>query len=176
MDDKQTPVQLKSILIRTVLRPGDMGYIVHLHGVLYKEECDYGLGFETYVASGLVEFCQRYDPKRDRVWICEHQERIIGFLLLMHRDEQVAQLRYFLLEPEYRGIGLGKKLMELYMDHLKLVGYRSTYLWTTRDQETAISLYKRYGFRLTEEKSSDAFGKPLVEQKYELEIYVGENV
>ena len=164
----QAPVQLNDIIIRTVLRPGDIGYITYLHGRLYKEEYGFGLGFEAYVAVGLAEFSRQYDPGRDRVWICEHRGKIIGFLLLMHRDQSVAQLRYLILEPEYRGIGLGKKLMELYMEYLKQAGYRSTYLWTTNEQETAISMYKRHGFLLAEEKPSDAFGKPLVEQKYEL--------
>ena len=167
------PVELDAITIRTDLRPGDIGYIVYLHGRLYKEECDYGVGFEAYVAQGLAEFYKQYDPERDRVWICELEGRMIGFLALMHRGQDVAQLRYFLLLPEYRGIGLGKKLMGLYMAHLKQVGYRSTYLWTTREQQTAIALYRRYGFELTEEVASDTFGKALYEQKYELRLTPG---
>lgn len=165
---RQTPVSLSDVTIRTALRPGDIGYVTYLHGRLYKTECDYGPGFEAYVAQGLAEFCKQYDPTRDRVWICEHRERIVGFLLLMHRDKETAQLRYFILEPEYRGIGLGKRLMDLYMAYLKERGYRSTYLWTTHEQETAIALYKRHGFVLTEETPSTAFGKPLYEQKYAL--------
>ena len=94
--------------------------------------------------------------------------RIIGFVLLMHRENNAAQLRYFYLKPEYRGIGLGKKLMCLYMEFLKEKGYQSSYLWTTHELQTAASLYTRYGFKLTEEKESTAFGKPLKEQRYDL--------
>lgn len=93
----KTKVDLSAIAIRTDLRPGDIGYIVYLHGRLYKEECDYGIGLEAYVAEGLAEFYKQYDPKRDRVWICEFEGRIVGFLALMHRDKETAQLRYFLL-------------------------------------------------------------------------------
>ena len=167
------PVELDAITIRTDLRPGDIGYIVYLHGRLYKEECDYGVGFEAYVAQGLAEFYKQYDPERDRVWICELEGRMVGFLALMHRAQDTAQLRYFLLLPEYRGMGLGKKLMGLFMTQLRQVGYRSTYLWTTREQETAIALYRRYGFELTKEVASDTFGKPLYEQKYELRLAPG---
>ena len=169
----KTSVEPDAITIRTDLRPGDIGYIVYLHGRLYKEECDYGVGFEAYVAQGLAEFYKQYDPQKDRVWICELEGRMVGFLALMHRGEDTAQLRYFLLLPEYRGIGLGKKLMGLYMAFLKQAGYRRTYLWTTREQETAIALYKRYGFELTEEVASDTFGKALYEQKYELGLASG---
>jgi len=159
---------IEEIKIRNDLRPGDLGYVIHLHGRLYGAEYGYGISFEMYVAEGLHEFYQNYDPERDRVWICEHRERIVGFLLLMHRDNDAAQLRYFLLEPGYRGIGLGKRLMELYMGFLSERRYKTCYLWTTHEQEAAASLYKRYGFRLTAEKESDAFGKRLREQRYDL--------
>ena len=91
----------------------------------------------------------------------------------MHRENTAAQLRYFLLLPEFRGIGLGKKLMELFMKHLKDKGYASAYLWTTNEQKEAAELYKKYGFVLTEEKPSSAFGKPLIEQRYELVVEQG---
>ena len=92
---------------------------------------------------------------------------MIGFLLLMDRGE-AAQLRYFLIEPEYRGIGLGSKLLNLYMDFLRVCGYKASYLWTTHELTTAAVLYKKLGFQLTEEKESTAFGKPLIEQRYDL--------
>jgi len=161
-------VSLEDVAIRTELQPGDIGYVTYLHGILYKKEYNYGIGFESYVAAGLHEFYQHYDPSKDRVWVCEHHSAIVGFLLLMHRDENAAQLRYFILQPAYRGLGLGKKLMSLYMEFLKEAGYRSSYLWTTNELPAAAHLYSQNGFRLTEEKSSTTFGKLLKEQRYEV--------
>jgi peptidyl-dipeptidase Dcp len=166
-------ISLTDIVIRTELRPGDIGYIIYLHGQLYHEEYNFGLSFDSYVAKGLTEFYENYDPIRDRVWICEHHEKIVGFLLLMHREQNAAQLRYFILLPPYRGIGLGKKLMALFMDHLRQAGYQQAYLWTTHEQAVAALIYKRHGFVMTEEKHSEAFGKPLYEQKYELTLVNG---
>lgn len=163
-------ITLDDIQIRTELRPGDLGYVMYRHGKLYGEEYDYGISFETYVGFGLHEFYKNYDRAMDRAWICEHENKVIGFILLMHRDNSVAQLRYFYLEPEYRGIGLGKKLLSLYMEFLRAKGYRSAYLWTTHEQQAAASLYRQYGFRLTNEKESTAFGKLLREQRYELVV------
>jgi len=161
-------IRLSDISIRTTLQPGDIGFIVYRHGKLYSEEYSYGISFEAYVAAGLFEFYTSYDPARDRVWVCEHNKKIIGFLLLMHRENNAAQLRYFYLEPPYRGIGLGKKLMSLYMEFLKRCSYSASFLWTTDELDAAASLYKRHGFRLAEEKASTAFGKSLNEQRYEL--------
>ncbi|HLK27955.1 MAG TPA: GNAT family N-acetyltransferase [Puia sp.] len=159
---------LSNIQIRTELKPGDLGYVIYRHGKLYGEEYNYGISFETYVGAGLYEFYKNYNPEMDRVWICEHDDKMIGFLLLMHRENNAAQLRYFYIDPEYRGIGLGKKLLQLYMDFLKEKSYQSSYLWTTNELHSAASLYKRFGFKLTEEKQSTAFGKSLKEQRYDL--------
>ncbi len=160
-------MNLDDIKIRTEFRPGDIGYVTYLHGHLYHQEYNYGIPFETYVAVGLNEFYQNYDPSKDRVWVCEHGNKIVGFLLLMHR-EQAAQLRYFILEPAYRGIGLGKRLMDLYMDYFKKCNYESSYLWTTHELHAAAHIYTKYGFKLTQEKESQAFGKVLKEQRYDL--------
>jgi len=159
---------LDDISIRTELVPGDLGYVISRHGALYKKEYDYGIEFENYVAAGLVEFYKTYDPLLDRVWICEHNAMPIAFLFLVHRADDISQLRYFLIEPSYRGIGLGKKLMDLFLAFHRSCEYSSCYLWTTNEQEAASALYKKYGFRLMEEKTSAVFGKPVIEQRYEL--------
>ena len=158
---------LSDISIRTVLQPGDIGYVVYMHGAIYGREYNYGIQFETYVAKGLCEFYETFDPQRSRVWVCEHNNKMIGFLLLMDRKE-AAQLRYFLIEPDYRGIGLGSKLLNIYLDFLRECGYKESYLWTTHELTTAASLYKRFGFQLTQEKESTSFGKTLREQRYDL--------
>ncbi|HLO17370.1 MAG TPA: GNAT family N-acetyltransferase [Anaerolineales bacterium] len=160
-------VPLENIAIRTELHSGDIGYVTYIHGMLYQKEYNYGIQFESYVAKGLCEFYEKYNPQRNRIWACEHNNRMIGFLLLMDRGK-AAQLRYFLIEPGYRGVGLGSKLLNLYMDFLQECGYKETYLWTTHELTTAAALYKRLGFKLTEEKESTSFGKPLKEQRYDL--------
>lgn len=162
-------VQLKDITIRDHLLPGDIGFVINSHGEMYKTEYGYSVDFEHYVAKGMVEFMDQYNPSRNGVWICEHSGNKIGFLLLMDRGE-AAQLRYFFLFSAYRGIGLGKRLMDLFMKYLHQKGFKSCYLWTTNEQLAAARMYQAYGFRLVQEKPSNAFGKQLVEQKYLLEL------
>jgi peptidyl-dipeptidase Dcp len=137
-----------------------------MHGALYEKEYHYGVEFEAYVAEGMAEFYRHYDGARDRVWIAEYDQRMIGFVLIMHRGE-AAQLRYFIVDPAFRGIGLGKKLVQLAMDFVRERGYRSCYLWTTSDLPTAIGIYGKHGFVLTEEKPSNAFARPVIEQRFE---------
>jgi ribosomal protein S18 acetylase RimI-like enzyme len=162
-------ISLSDITIRKTLQPGDLGYIAYIHGDLYSKECGYGLSFETYVLDGLKDFAKAYDREKDRVWLCEHNNKIVGSLVAQHRSNQV-QFRYFIFLPEYRGIGLGKYLMQQFIDFMKEKGIRHAYLWTTEEQLTAVSLYTRFGFQLTQENTSSSFDKPIREFRYDLEL------
>lgn len=161
-------IGINDISIRTELRSGDIGHVVLLHGLLYSREYGYGLSFESYVAGGLNEFYKNFDKDKDCVWVCEYQDKMVGFLSLMHRENNSAQLRYFIITEDFRGIGLGKKLMDLFMTFFKEKNYQSAYLQTTAELPAAASLYKQYGFKLTREFPSSSFGKPVIEQRYEL--------
>jgi len=166
----KTLVPFKDILIRTELVPGDLGYVIYMHGRLYKKEYNYGLHFESYVAAGLHEFYESIASSRSRGWVCEKDGKIVGFLALMDRGDQ-AQVRYFILEPSVRGTGLGKKLMELYMEYLRASGFKGSYLLTTNELPAAAHLYTSNGFRLTEEKPvHHPFDKDVIEQRYELTL------
>jgi N-acetylglutamate synthase-like GNAT family acetyltransferase len=162
--------QLRDIKVRTKLRPGDIGYITYLHGSLYSKEYGYGVEFESYVASGLADFQKKFDGARSRIWICEHRTKIVGVIALVNRGDS-AQLRYFLIDPSYRGIGLGQKLMKLFMKFFKEAGYKHAYLMTTHELPAAAHLYTSHGFKLTnEEPMTGVFGKPVREQRYDLVI------
>ena len=163
-------IPLDQITIRHELKPGDIGYLTYLHGSLYARECGYGIPFEIYVAEGICEFLKRHNPHMDRIWVCEHEGRMVGFLLVMQRGD-AAQLRYFLIEPAYRGIGLGSKLIRECMDFIRDRGYRKAFLWTADGLTTAAHLYTSAGFRLTEEKESTAFGKLVTERRYDLVLH-----
>jgi len=158
---------LKEIRIRNTLQPGDIGYLIYLHGKLYSEEYGFNLFFESFVAESFSEFYSNHNPQQDRIWICEDNGKIIGSLFLVDRNE-AAQLRYFLIQKEYRGLGLGKLLMKNYMKSFRDGGYTLSYLWTVDILDSATSLYQRYGFKLSEEFASTRFGVSLKEQKYEL--------
>lgn len=167
-EKKQADLSLKNIIIRNHLESGDIGFVLQAHGELYHTEHQFGVIFDKYVAEGLVEFLNQKAQNKSMVWVCEHNYNRIGFLLLMDRGES-AQLRYFFIYPEYRGIGLGKKLMQLFMDALIEKGFNSCYLWTASGLPEATGLYEKFGFKLVEEVPSTAFGKELLELKYNWE-------
>jgi ribosomal protein S18 acetylase RimI-like enzyme len=157
-------------VIRTEMRPGDLGEIVRLHGVLYAEEYSLDNTFEAYVAGSLSEFVLAKDREGQRIWVVEVGEKVAGCIAIVRSGEGVAQLRWFILAPETRGRGLGKRLMGEAVEYSREVGYRRIILWTFSELETAIALYRRWGFEKTEEKAHRIWGRDLIEEKYELDL------
>nr|MBI1230006.1 GNAT family N-acetyltransferase [Cytophagales bacterium] len=162
--------KLHDVTVRRHLLPGDIGNVIHLHGRLYHEEFGFGLGFEQYVAESFAEFTGDFKEGLDQVWVCEFGEQLAGFLSLVHRGPEVAQLRYFIIAPPFRGIGLGKKLISEFMEVATAKKYHKIFLWTTVPLRTAAAIYQKLGFQLVLEQASTSFGVPLIEQKYELTL------
>ena len=158
----------KKITIRSEMNPGDLGYIMYRQSKLYSGEYNYGVSFDTYVGASIGEFCQQYNPQLDKLWICEADTQIVGSILLMHRENNEAQLRYFYIESDYRGLGLGNKLMQEAIDFAKACHYKTVYLWTEDELDAALHLYGKFGFQFTEKKTSTHFGKPVVELRLDL--------
>ncbi|SFB48188.1 GNAT family N-acetyltransferase [Algoriphagus aquimarinus] len=155
-------------LIRNTLAPGDLGQVAALHGKVYSEEHDFGIGFEAYVMESLLEFYRAYNLKKDKVWVVESDGKMVGFVLLMHRPANRAQLRYFILAKEFRGFGIGSRLMKEWMDFYHDRNYDAAYLYTTSGLEAAVSLYEKMGFRKISEMKSKNYGVAMLEQYYEL--------
>ena len=159
----------EEISIRHKIKPGDTGYIIYMHGWIYKQEYNYSTAFESYVAQSFYEFLQNYNPEYDRLWIAEHNEEIIGCIGIVNHNER-AQLRWFLLHSDYRGIGLGKRLLNTALDYCRQKGYKSVYLDTTDDLETAISMYEKAGFVKVAEKENHCWREDLTELEFEMKL------
>ena len=155
----------RTVAIRD-LEPGDRGWIVSRHGVLYAREYGWDASFETLVASIMGAF----DPARDRAWIAELDGRRAGCVLCVHHDERTAKLRTLLVEPEARGLGLGGRLVEEVIRHARTAGYAELTLWTNDVLTAARHIYERAGFTLTGEAPHRAFGHELVEQTWSLTL------
>ena len=154
--------------IRTSIKPGDIGYITYLHGTLYAAEYGLDWTFESYVAAGLGEFAGEYDSDKDYFAVAEIEGRIVGAVAIVGRPDQTAQLRWFLVHPEARGHGIGKKLLHEAIAFCRQKRYKSVFLWTISELQTAAHLYLQVGFLLTEQNTHEVWGAVRTEQRYEL--------
>ena len=156
--------------IHTNFRPGDLGYIIYLHGSLYAAE--YGLDhtFEGEVAARMGEFAKSFDPKKDYFAVVELDDSIVGSVAINGLTDDTAQLRWFLLHPSTRGRGLGKKLLEDALSFCRQRGFKTVSLWTISELKTAAHLYRAAGFRVVEENTRDFWGAVRTEQRYELTL------
>lgn len=162
--------QQDEIVYRHQLLPGDVGYLIYLHGELYARETGYNLEFEQYVCKTFYEFLDSYSPSKDRVFLAIHQHRIVGAVAILGASRHLAQLRWFLVHPDFRGKGVGKKLIEDALAFCREKNYQKVYLLTTSMQTTAIGLYVKMGFRKTGEKYLQQWGQQLYEQRYDMDL------
>lgn len=156
--------------IRSRLRPGDLGHLIYLHGVLYAREYGWDYTFEAYVAESLARFALCLDARRDRMWIAQLDGQIVGSVGIVGDSNSEAQLRWFLVHPTQRGHGLGRILLNKAIRFCRDREFKSVFLWTVSDLKAAAHLYQLAGFRKTEEKRHQVWGKTLTEERYDLAL------
>jgi GNAT superfamily N-acetyltransferase len=163
------PTHADMVTIRTSPRPGDEEAVVRLHGRVYSVERGFDATFESYVAGPLGEFARR-GSSRERLWLAERGSALVGCVAVVAASESVAQLRWFLVAPEARGAGLGRRLLAEALDFAKAQGYDEMVLWTESVLHAAAKLYLAAGFRLVEEKPTRHWGVEIIEQKYSMPL------
>ena len=154
--------------IRTELRPGDIGYIIYLHGTLYAQEYALDQTFEGDVAIRMGEFAKTYDPSKDYAAVAELEGRIAGAVFINGLSDERAQLRWFLVHPDARGRGLGRQLIEGAIAFCRERGFAKVSLWTISELKAAAHLYRQAGFVITREETHEIWGAKRTEQEYEL--------
>jgi DNA-binding MarR family transcriptional regulator/GNAT superfamily N-acetyltransferase len=153
-------------------QPGDIGWVIHRHGVLYAEEYGLDMRFEALVARIAATFIDNFDAARERCWIAERAGAVVGSVLLVKESDEVAKLRLLYVEPWARGLGIGSRLVAECVRFARQQRYRKISLWTNDILVSARRIYQAAGFRLTGEEPHSSFGRDLVGQTWELPLPV----
>jgi GNAT superfamily N-acetyltransferase len=158
---------MNNVILRRFV-PEDMQWLMARHQDLYAREAGFDDSFGRLVADVLHSFCAAHDPTCEHGWIAEQQGRRLGSIFCMRRDETTAQLRMFLLEPEARGKGLGKRLLRECIGFARAAGYRGMMLKTYESHRSAGALYRAFGWTLCASRPVRSHGQDLVEQTWKL--------
>jgi GNAT superfamily N-acetyltransferase len=148
-------------------RPGDLGWVVHRHAVLYAREYGWDGTFEAMVAEIAARFIRRFDPSGERCWVAERDGHIVGSATLVRHSRTIAMLRLVYVEPEERGAGLGSLLVGECERFAREAGYRRIRLWTNSILLAARAIYERRGYRLLASEPHHSFGHDLVGEVWE---------
>ncbi len=161
--------QASFIWLRPLL-PGDLGWVISQHGLIYASEYGLDRSFEVAVAEIVVEVMRSFDAAHDAAWIAEYQGRKVGSVFVVGVEDKTAKLRMLIVDPSARGLGVGRLLTEAAIDFSRQRGYRRMVLWTMSMLSAARGIYAKAGFRLIASVSGVSFGCHVTDETWELDL------
>ncbi|EFH12463.1 MarR family winged helix-turn-helix transcriptional regulator [Teichococcus cervicalis] len=149
-------------------QPGLIAAVTRMHALYYARVAGFGQRFESVVAAGLAEFCNRLDRPCNGLWTAVRQEKILGSVAIDGEDlgGGVAHLRWFIVEDGLRGGGVGRRLLQAALGFVDAQGFAETQLWTFGGLAAARHLYEGFGFALVEERPGAQWGSEVLEQRF----------
>jgi len=160
---------MEDVVLRP-FRPDDAPWLIEQHGTLYAQAEGFDDSFGQLVAQILDDFIAEHDPSRERGWIAEKGGQRLGSIFCVSLTQETAKLRLFLLVPQARGLGLGKRLLAACTGFARNVGYQEMALWTHESHKAACALYRANGWQLLDSKPVRSFSVDLVEQSWRIQL------
>lgn len=104
-------------------------------------------GFEEEVNS----LPGKYAPPDGRLYIVKYDGKYSGCIALRKLEDGICEMKRLYLNEELRGMGIGKKLVELIINDAKQIGYLKMRLDTIKEKmPKAVEIYLKHGFTETE--------------------------
>jgi RimJ/RimL family protein N-acetyltransferase len=151
--------------------PGCIGRIAQLHAEYYHPLVGFGLPFESRVARELAQFCERFTPTQDGLWLVRDAatQTVHGSIAIdgAQAATRGAHLRWFITSDALRGQGMGRTLLHQAMAFCKQHGHSRVYLSTFEGLHAARHLYEGAGFKLTHQALGQHWGAEVNEQWFE---------
>ncbi len=149
-------------------KQSDIEYVISRHKTLYYAERHLSGTFSEYVDEIVYEFVEQFNPETDCLNILECNGVPAGSIAVKKAEERIAQLRFFMLEPEMRRRGYGNRLMDMALDFCRNKGYETVFLLTITAQVVARHIYETHGFYRVSSADKSEWGEGVVEEYWEL--------
>jgi GNAT superfamily N-acetyltransferase len=158
------------VAIDYTFAPGDLGFLIHLHGIQNLEDYGFNAVHEAYCAKIAAEFVLNSRTDRSAAWIARKGGNVVGSILIVERPQNEAQLRLLFVAKSVRGLGLGRWLVEEAIRYSASCGFGRVYLWTVAGLHRAISIYETVGFVKSQEKLVEEWGQMNRELRFDLAL------
>ena len=157
------------IRIRSFMQ-SDIEYVISRHKTLYYAERHLSGTFSAYVDKIVYSFVHQFNPQTDCLNILECNGAPAGSIAIAKADDETAQLRFFMLEPDMRQRGFGNRLMDMALQFCRDKGYKKVFLLTITAQVIARHVYETHGFYKVCSEDKSEWGDGVIEERWELEI------
>ncbi len=160
--------------IRHHLEPGDAAAIASVQRSIFCEAYEFDHKIVPDVEAGVASAIARGWPEAGGVWLVELDGSVGGSLALTFEGQAAdgvytGRVRWFALEPELRGGGLGRRMFEELLETAEDQGMERLELFTFSELAVAERLYRSYGFTLAAERERSDLrrdGGAVVYQQY----------
>ncbi|PNH38272.1 hypothetical protein VD0004_g8540 [Verticillium dahliae] len=159
--DRRTAPSPPAVRVLPGYRPGFLARCLDMHMTYYPAITGWGLAFETALARDFGDILARLaSSPTSQVWAAlGPDDGILGTVLLDARDADAdagvagaaprrrsAQLKGFIIDPAARGLGVGRKMLDAVMAHVRAAGVEEVMLHTMGSLGAAVHLYRGAGF------------------------------
>lgn len=156
-----------------IIRKAEMGeasFVSYFNMKLYREQYKFNPCFEIYALDAMSWML--HNPEGSCLFVACADDKIVGSIQVLRQTTDTAQLRWFAVDAEFRGHGIGTRLLDAAKSFCIEQGYNHVHLGTIDFLKSARKLYAKYGFVLTDTKVNyDWMQTPLTEERWDLKVW-----
>ena len=148
---------------------GELGLVSYKQMEIYREQYGFRPIFEYYILDAMADFCR--DNEGGMLWVAEVEGEAKGAVAIVKVDSKLAKLRWFYVDPDVQGNGIGRTLMNKALEFCRGMNYEQVELWTVDELLRARRLYASFGFVHVEDVPNEEWtDHQLMEEKWLLTL------
>lgn len=116
--------------------------------------------WNNYFKHKLVE---KYKVGKNAFWIVLNEDNeIIGTCGALQEDDKTIKMNCFYINSNYRKLGIGQELYEIFLNFAQKEQYKEIILCTFKEFDIAIKFYEKRGFKLYKTEDNEFWYKKVL--------------